>query len=110
SGVLGGAEDVIGRRFRHPHPLWMRDNYFHDPAESTWWDEVTDLVARRRRGTLPARPVPQPRGGALHLAWQRKAVLGADDHTLTGAVAMVFGAPLVRAILGLRRVRGRRGA
>ncbi|GAA3919646.1 DUF6716 putative glycosyltransferase [Microbacterium invictum] len=110
SGVFGGAEDVIARRFRHPHPLWMRDNYFHDPAESTCWGQVHDLVARRRYGQLPARPIPQPRGGPLHLAWQRKSVLGADDHTLAGAVAVAVAAPVVRAILTLRRFRGRNGA
>lgn len=110
SGVLGGAEDVVARRFRHPHPLWMRDNYFHDTDESTWWDEVVDLVARRRHGLLPARPIPQPRGGALHLAWQRKSVLGDDDRTLAGTVAYAVGAPVVQTILTLRRLRGRRGA
>lgn len=110
SGVFGGPEDVIARRFRHPHPLWLRDNYFHDPAESTWWDRVHDLVARRRRGMLPARPVPPPRGGALHLAWQRKSVLGGEDHHPVGTAAMALGAPLVTVLLGLRRLRGRRGA
>ncbi|MGV9194191.1 DUF6716 putative glycosyltransferase [Microbacterium sp. MC2] len=110
SGVLGSADDVVARRFRHPHPLWMRDNYFHDPAESTWWDEVVDLVARRRHGLLPARPIPRPRGGALHAAWQRKSVLGTEDHTLAGAVAMTVATPLVGVALTLRRLRGRRGA
>ena len=59
---------------------------------------------------LPARPIPRPRGGALHAAWQRKSVLGAEDHTLAGAVAMTVATPLVGVALTLRRLRGRRGA
>jgi len=110
SGLLGSAEDVVARRFRHPHPLWLRENYFHDVREATWWSRVEELVARRRRGELPARTVPQPPGGALQIAWQRKTVLGAEDHTLSGAVALAIGTPLDEALRALRRLRGRRGA
>ncbi|UUT36312.1 DUF6716 putative glycosyltransferase [Microbacterium elymi] len=107
SGLLGDADDVIARRFRHPHPLWMRDNYFHDPADSTWWDRVRELVELRRRGLLPARPVPEPRGGALHAAFERKAVLGHEDRTLSGAVAIAIGTPLAGSLIRLRRARQR---
>nr|WP_274636340.1 DUF6716 putative glycosyltransferase [Microbacterium bovistercoris] len=107
SGLLGDADDVIARRFRHPHPLWMRDNYFHDPADSTWWDRVRELVELRRRGLLPARPVPTPRGGALHAAFERKAVLGHEDRTLSGAVALAIGTPLAGGLIRLRRARQR---
>lgn len=109
SGLLGGAEEVITRRFRHPHPDWMRDNYFHAPEESTWWDRVEELVALRREGQLPARIVPSARGGALHAAWHRKSVLGTVDRSLTGAVALGIGRPLVSGILSLRRAQGRTG-
>ncbi|MGO2519132.1 MAG: DUF6716 putative glycosyltransferase [Microbacterium sp.] len=109
SGLLGGAEEVIARRFRHPHPDWMRDNYFHAPDESTWWDRVEELVALRRGGQLPARTVPSARGGALHAAWHRKSVLGTVDRSLTGAVALGIGRPLVSGILSLRRAQGRTG-
>ena len=34
------------------------------------------------------KTVPAPRGGALRLAWDRKAVLGAEDDTLSGALAL----------------------
>ncbi|MFJ6677983.1 DUF6716 putative glycosyltransferase [Microbacterium sp. NPDC091382] len=110
SGVQGSAEDVIARRFRHPHPGWMADNYFHDPSESTWWSDVERLVDTRRRGVLAPRFVPTARGGALHEAWQRKAVLGYRDRSLLGAVALSVGAPLVWGILSARKVLGRRGA
>lgn len=109
SGLLGGADEVIGRRFRHPHPDWMQDNYFHRAEESDWWDRVEELVARRRAGSLPAKTVPPPRGGALHAAWHRKSVLGTHDRSLAGAIALGLGSPAVRGIVALRRARGRAG-
>lgn len=105
SGLLGTAEDVVARRFRHPNAVWMRDNYFHDPAESTWWGRTQRLVARRRAGELPERRVPAPRGGMLHAAWHRKSVLGAEDRTLSGRVAVTLGGPVVRAIVAVQRMR-----
>ncbi|MEQ6898204.1 DUF6716 putative glycosyltransferase [Microbacterium sp. KR10-403] len=110
SGLLGGADDVIARRFRHPDPTWAVDNYFHDAAESTWWTQVTELVEQRRRGTLAPRPVPPPRGGALHTAFERKSVLGNEDRTLSGALALAVGVPLAGAIVRLRRHRHRGAA
>ncbi len=110
SGVQGGADDVIARRFRHPQPGWLADNYFHDPCESTWWTDVERLVEMRRRGVLAPRVVPPARGGALHDAWHRKAVLGSEDRTVLGSVALAVGVPLVRGILGARTMLGRRGA
>ncbi|UGS25729.1 hypothetical protein K8F61_13815 [Microbacterium resistens] len=109
SGLRGGEEDVVARRFRRPDPRWLTQNYFHDPAESDWWATTRRLVAQRRRGALAPRTAPAPRGGPLHAAWQRKSVLGAEDRTLSGAVALVLGTPVVRAIVAVRRWRGRRG-
>lgn len=109
SGLLGGAEDVIARRFRHPDAGWMRDNYFHPATESTWWDRVQELVMLRRAGALRAKIVPVGRGGALQAAWHRKSVLGDEDRTVLGAFALAVGTPLVRAIIALRRARGRAG-
>ncbi|WP_309066015.1 DUF6716 putative glycosyltransferase [Microbacterium sp.] len=105
SGVLAGADDVIARRFRHPDPRWAAANYFHDPRESTWWEQVQQLVALRRRGMLPPRTVPRPRGGALHLAWHRKSVLGSEDRTLSGVLAYAVGAPAARLMLAIKRRR-----
>ncbi|HWV48091.1 MAG TPA: DUF6716 putative glycosyltransferase [Microbacterium sp.] len=103
SGLLGGGEEVVRRQFRHPHPGWMWDNYFHPASESGWWRDVEQLIALRRAGELVPRPVPAPRGGALHAAWHRKSVLGSADRSLAGAVALAVGAPLVRGILSRRR-------
>ena len=50
SGLLGGRSEVVAGRFRHPHPDWLRDNYFHPEVESTWWERVEQLVALRRSG------------------------------------------------------------
>lgn len=110
SGLLGDASDVVARRFRHPDAEWMRDNYFHPASESDWWDRVQELVMLRRGGVLPAKSVPAGRGGALHAAWHRKSVLGSEDRSFTGQVALGIGAPLVQGILGMRRARGRAGA
>lgn len=105
SGLLGGGREVVSGRFRQPHPDWMRDNYFHPARESTWWDRVEELVALRRAGGLPARRVPAPRGGRLHEAWHRASVLGREDRTLSGAVALAIGVPVTRA-MSMRRAAG----
>jgi hypothetical protein len=103
SGLLGGRSEVVAGRFRHPHPDWLRDNYFHPEAESTWWERVEQLVALRRSGALPARRVPAARGGALHEAWHRASVLGAEDRTAQGRVALAVGSPATRALAAVRR-------
>ncbi|WP_193597390.1 DUF6716 putative glycosyltransferase [Microbacterium sp. YJN-G] len=106
SGLLGGAEDVVARRFRHPDPRWATTNYFHDPRDSRWWEQVQRLVAQRRSGMLPARTVPRPRGGALHAAWHRRNVLGAEDRSLTGRLAGLLVTPVISALAAVRRRRG----
>lgn len=105
SGLLGGRSEVVAGRFRHPHPAWLRDNYFHPSAESTWWQHVEQLVALRRAGALPHRRVPEARGGALHEAWHRASVLGSEDRTLSGTAALAVGVPVTRALGVLRRGR-----
>ncbi len=110
SGLFGDAAAVIARRFRHPAPGWLTQNYFHDPADATWWDDVEDLVVQRRLGLLPAREQPVRRGGALRVAWERRIVLGGEDRSLSGLVALAVGMPLRAAILVRRRLRGNRGA
>ncbi|WP_426186733.1 DUF6716 putative glycosyltransferase [Microbacterium sp. TWP3-1-2b2] len=109
SGLLGGAEEVVGRRFRHPLAGWQRDNYFQPESDTTWWRCVEELVALRREGRLRAKGVPVGRGGALHAAWHRKSVLAGEDRSMVGRVALGVGAPIVHGILSLRRARGKAG-
>ncbi len=110
SGLFGGADAVIARRFRTATPLWRAQNYFHDPVESGWWNDVEHLVAARRRGALPARTQAVRAGGPLRIAWDRKSVLGAEDRTVSGAAALAVGVPVRAAILAQRRLRGNRGS
>jgi hypothetical protein len=105
SGLLGGRSEVIAGRFRHPHPNWLRDNYFHPQIESTWWQRVEELVAQRRAGILPPRTVQYGRGGAVKAAWHRASVLGAEDRTVSGRLALALGAPATRAIVAVRAGR-----
>lgn len=105
SGLLGGRAEVVAGRFRHPHPDWLRDNYFHPASDSTWWEHVEHLVALRRAGALPARVVPAVRGGAMREAWHRSSVLGREDRSVSGAAALAFGAPATKALAMLRRGR-----
>lgn len=105
SGLLGSADDVVARRFRHPDARWAATNYFHDSRDSRWWDEVRRLVAQRRRGALPARTVPAPRGGPLHAAWHRRTVLGDADRTLSGRIAGMLVTPVIAALTALKRRR-----
>lgn len=105
SGLLGGRNEVVAGRFRHPHPDWLRDNYFHSEAESNWWGRVQELVAMRRAGALPHRRVPAARGGALHEAWHRASVLGREDRSLAGTLALTVGAPTTAVLSTVRRRR-----
>ncbi|MFT4214052.1 MAG: hypothetical protein QM622_04670 [Microbacterium sp.] len=109
SGVLGNVEDAVARRFRHPAPEWLAQNYFHDESVATWWARVEELVQLRRAGRLPVRPAPRPWGGALHGAWHRKTVLGDEDRSLSGAIALAVGRPVRKAVLTSRRFRKRGG-
>ncbi|GAA2871056.1 DUF6716 putative glycosyltransferase [Microbacterium arabinogalactanolyticum] len=106
SGLLGGADDVVARRFRHPNPRWATTNYFHDPRDSRWWEQTQRLVAQRRRGMLPARAVPRARGGALHEAWHRHNVLGSEDRSISGRMAGVVVTPVIALLASVKRRRG----
>lgn len=105
SGLLGGRNEVVTGRFRHPHPDWLRDNYFHSAADANWWDRVQELVALRRAGALPHRRVPAARGGRLHDAWHRASVLGGEDRTISGMAALAVGSPTTRVLPAVRRRR-----
>jgi hypothetical protein len=105
AGLLGGEEDVVNRRFRHPAPAWLDDNYFHRAEADDWEERTLDLIARRRAGVLAPRPALARRGGVLRDAWERRVALGRSDTSAVGTVAYAIGLPL-RAVLRLRnRVR-----
>ncbi len=98
--LLASEEDVVARRFRHPDPEWLDENYFHVPEADDWTAHVEALLAERSAGRLPARASVARRGGALRDAWERKVALGRSDTSASGAVAYVLGVPL-RAVVRL---------
>lgn len=108
SGLFGGEDALVAREFRHPAPSWRVDNYFHDPAESTWDRLAADLAARRRAGELPGRVVRTGVGGALRVAWDRKQAFGSTDRSLAGGIALAVGVPARAAARAARAVRRRR--
>lgn len=103
SGLFGDEGDVIARRFRHPDPAWLDDNYFHPAGADDWLARIDELAATRRRAGLPAPPSTQ-RGGALRLAWHRRRAFGADG-TWAGRLALVVGHPARLALRVARRTR-----
>ncbi|WP_292828050.1 DUF6716 putative glycosyltransferase [Microbacterium sp.] len=98
SGLLGSDEAVIRREFRHPAPVWLEENYFHDPAKDDWIAHVGQLVVLRRAGALPPKPGRVRRGGRVRDAWERKLALGRKDRSLSGAAVYAAVVPL-RALL-----------
>ncbi|MEZ3161369.1 DUF6716 putative glycosyltransferase [Microbacterium sp. BWT-B31] len=107
SGLFAGAADVIAGRGRQPRPQWLRENYFHAPDEADWRAGVERLVELRRSGVLAPRPARRHRGGALRLAWDRKQAIGADDRSLTSALAIVVGVPTRAVVRFAERTRSR---
>ncbi|WP_203579264.1 DUF6716 putative glycosyltransferase [Microbacterium hibisci] len=103
--LLAGEDDVVARRFRHPDPEWLDDNYFHAPQADDWVDGVEDLLAQRATGTLPSRSAFPRRGGALRDAWERRIALGRSDTSAAGTAAYVVGLPLRTGVRLIERVR-----
>ena len=105
--LLAGEDDVVARRFRHPDPEWLDENYFHSADADDWTDHVEALLAQRSAGRLPPRAGFVRRGGALRDAWERRIALGRGDTSAAGAVAYAVGLPLrsaVRLAHGTRRL------
>ncbi|WP_431779079.1 DUF6716 putative glycosyltransferase [Microbacterium aurantiacum] len=110
AGLLGSEADVEARRFRHPAPHWLAENYFHDPSADDWEEQTARLVRARRRGDLVPRPPVAGRGGTLRAAWDRKVVLGPLDTSAAGRLATVVGIPVRAVVRAARRVRNRAAA
>lgn len=105
--LLAGEDDVVARRFRHPDPEWLDENYFHSADADDWTDHVDALLAQRSAGRLPPRAGFVRRGGALRDAWERRVALGRGDTSAAGTVAYAIGLPLrsaVRLAHGTRRL------
>jgi hypothetical protein len=104
SGLFGGEADVVARRFRHPDPTWLDDNYFHPGDEDDWVRQVAALAEARRRDELAPAPVTRQRGGSLRLAWHRQRAFGPDG-TWGGRIALLVGHPARLLVRAQRRVR-----
>ncbi|HEU0205121.1 MAG TPA: DUF6716 putative glycosyltransferase [Pseudolysinimonas sp.] len=105
SGLFGGEQAVVRRRFRHPQPAWLDDNYFHPPEADDVAAQLEALVAARRQGVLPAREPARKVGGGLRLAWDRKRAFGEADRTVSGAVALAVGKPARATLIAARKVK-----
>lgn len=104
SGIFGGEDDVIARRFRHPDPAWLDDNYFHDVADDDWREQVLALAEARRHDRLPPAPETRQRGGRLRMEWHRQRAFGSDG-TVLGRLSLIVGHPARLAMRALRRTR-----
>ncbi|MFC5501068.1 DUF6716 putative glycosyltransferase [Lysinimonas soli] len=107
SGLFGGEDDVIARRFRTPHPGWLDDNYSHAPEADDWTRQLDALVAARAQGVLPAREPVRASGGVLRRAWERKRAFGDSDRSVSGAVALAVGTPARATMVMARRLARR---
>ncbi|MFW2512575.1 DUF6716 putative glycosyltransferase [Demequina sp. SO4-13] len=80
SGLLGSLDDLERLDFRLPHPGWLDDNYFHDPAANDWLEVVERLADSGERAASAGR-----RGGArgridaVRRAARRWTALGSRD-------------------------------
>ncbi|MFC4242391.1 DUF6716 putative glycosyltransferase [Gryllotalpicola reticulitermitis] len=98
SNLLASSDELVAARFREVDPAWRQDNYFHDPAENNWQQQLDALAALRDVGALPDRPAQRTSsGGALRRAWDRKRAFGEHDHTALGYLAATIGYPMLYA-------------
>jgi hypothetical protein len=107
SNLLGPSTDLADARFRHPDPAWLDDNYFHDPAEDDWIQQMEELAAARDAAPLPLKKLRYGQaGGRLRHVWDRKRALGSLDHSAAGYVALAIGYPVRALARAARRGRG----
>lgn len=102
SGLFGGEDDVVGRRFRHPSPRWLYDAYFHPAGDDDLHAHLRDLVAARRAGELAARDDLPAAGGSLRHRWQRGRAFPGSERSVRGYLAAAVGYP-TRAVVVLSR-------
>lgn len=104
SGLFGGEDDVIGRRFRHPSPRWLHDNYFHSGADDDLHRHLADLVAARRAGELAPRDALPVAGGRMRLRWQRGLAFPGSERGIRGVLVAAVGHPARAVVVGTRRI------
>ncbi len=73
SGCLGTLDDLRRSHFPRANPVWLRDNYFHAPAENTWLAQLEHLLRLRSSGSLPVQLQLKRTWRAR--AWQRTRLL-----------------------------------
>ncbi|TXK17127.1 DUF6716 putative glycosyltransferase [Homoserinibacter sp. GY 40078] len=105
SGLFGGADDVVARRFRHPDPSWVDDNYFHAPAQDDLVPRLRELVEARRAGELAPRAAQPLWGGALRLRWQRMLAFPDSEPRSVRVALLTVGVPARAGAVLVRRAR-----
>jgi len=106
SGLFGGEDDVIQRRFRHPSPRWLHDDYFHPVTDDDLHERLAALVAQRRRGELVRRDDLPVTGGALRRRWQRGRAFPGSERSIRGFLVAAVGHPArVVAVVTRRATR-----
>jgi hypothetical protein len=98
SGLFGSADDVIARRFRHPAPGWLADNYFHAAADDTWVSVLEELVA----DPSPREILPVSR---IRETWERHLALGSRDGSAGARAVALIGHPARFLVRLLRRAK-----
>ena len=103
SGLFGGEDEVIGRRFRHPSPTWLSDNYFHRGGDDLH-ERMTELVAARRADELVPRDDLPVVGGSIRHRWQRGRAFPGSERSVRGLLVAVVGYPARAVAVASRRV------
>jgi hypothetical protein len=107
SNLLGPSSELIACRFRKPDPLWLDENYFHEPSDDNWVRKIEALAIQRAIAPIPLRRLRYGQaGGRLRHIWDRKRALGSLDHSFAGYLSLVIGYPTRALTRTARRGRG----
>lgn len=98
SGVLGSADDLVKRRFRHPSAEWLHDNYFHASEDDELADRLGQVCEARRRGELAPRDGLPVVGGELRLRWQRLRAFPGSERAPVRILVAAIGHPAHTAV------------
>lgn len=104
SGLFGDEDDVVGRRFRHPSPRWLYDDYFHPAGDDDLHQRIVELVAARRSDELAHRDDLPVTGGAMRHRWQRGRAFPGSERSIRGVLVALVGHPARAAVVISRRI------